>query len=98
MDKKLHLLDSFNTLGSDGAAYKVLAYEHMLRVDLLADGQDHWEPTGMTEYRLASGERVDVAPDGAMRVVPTGVELHRAGKEQAPSSGKPASRRSAARH
>ena len=96
MDKKLHLLDSFNTLGSDGAAYKVLAYEHMLRVDLLADGQDHWEPTGMTEYRLASGERVDVAPDGAMHVVPTGVELHRAGTEQAPSSGKPASRRSAA--
>jgi hypothetical protein len=53
-----------------------MAYEHMQRIDLLADGQDRWEPTGLTEYRLASGERVDVAPDGAMRVVPTGIELH----------------------
>jgi len=98
MDKKLHLLDSFNVLGSDGAAYKVMAYEHMLRVDLLADGQDHWEPTGLTEYRLASGERVAVAPDGAMRVVPTGVELQRAGPAEAPRFAKPAPRRSSARH
>src|SRR5436189_2776619 len=98
MDKKLHLLDSFNTLGSDGAAYKVMAYEHLLRVDLLADGQDRWEPTGVTEYRLASGERVDVAPDGAMRVVPTGVELQRAGTEQAPSLDKAAPRRGSVRH
>ena len=75
MDKKLHLLDSFSAQGTDGASYKVRAYEHLQRVDLLADGQDHWEPTGLTEYRLASGECVDVTPDGAMRVVPTGVEL-----------------------
>jgi hypothetical protein len=76
MDKKLQLLDSFKAQGTDGASYKVMAYEHMLRVDLLADGQDHWEPTGLTEYRLASGERIDVTPGGEMRVVPTGVELH----------------------
>ena len=97
MDKKLHLLDSFNVLGSDGAAYKVMAYEHMLRVDLLADGQDHWEPTGLTEYRLASGERVDVAPDGAMRVVPTGVELQRAGPARRRASPSRPPRRSSAR-
>ena len=76
MDKKLQLLNSFKAQGTDGASYKVMAYEHMLRVDLLADGQEHWEPTGLTEYRLASGERVDVAPDGVMRVVPTRVKLH----------------------
>jgi len=76
MDKKLHLLDSFEAEGADGARYKVMAYEHLLRMDLVADGLDHWEPTGLSEYRLASGERVDVAPDGAMRVAATGVALH----------------------
>jgi len=76
MDKKLHLLDSFEARGTDGARYKVMAYEHLLRTDLVADGRDHWEPTGLSEYRLASGERVDVAPDGAMRVAATGVALH----------------------
>ena len=76
MEKKLQLLDSFQAHGTDGASYKVMAYEHLRRVDLLADGQDRWEPTGVTEYRLASGERVDVAKEGAMRIVPSGVELH----------------------
>ena len=75
MDRKLQLLDSFTAQGTDGASYKVMAYEHMLRVDFLADGQDHWEPTGVTEYRLASGERLDVTPGGAMRIVASGVEL-----------------------
>ena len=86
MDKKLHLLDSFEAQGTDGASYKVMAYEHLLRVDLVADGQDHWEPTGLSEYRLGSGERVDVAPDGAMRVASTGVELHPARAEPAPGA------------
>ena len=76
MDRKLQLRDSFKAQGTDGASYKVMAYEHLLRIDLLPNGQDHWEPTGLTEYRLASGERVDVTPVGGMRVVPTGVELH----------------------
>ena len=76
MDKKLHLLDSFEAQGTDGARYQVMAYEHLLRLDVLADGQDHWESTGLSEYRLRSGERVDVAPDGAMRVASTGVALH----------------------
>lgn len=76
MDKKLHLLDTFAAEGADGAAYKVLAHEHLLRTDLVQDGADHWEPTGLTEYRLATGERVDVTRDGVMRVAATGVELH----------------------
>ena len=76
MEKKLHLLDSFAAEGADGAAYKVLAYEHLLRTDIVQDGSDHWEPTGLTEYRLETGERVDVARDGVMRIASTGVELH----------------------
>ena len=76
MDRKLRLLDSFKARGTDGTSYKVMAYEHMLRVNVLSDGQDHWEPSGLTEYRLASGERIDATPGGEMRVVPTGVELH----------------------
>lgn len=87
VDKKLHLLDSFQAQGTDGASYKVMAYEHLRRVDLLADGQDHWEPIGLTEYRLASGERVDVASEGVMRVVPTGVELHPTDSVNAPRTG-----------
>jgi hypothetical protein len=87
VDRKLQLLDSFQAQGTDGASYKVMAYEHLRRVDLLADGQDHWEPTGVTEYRLASGERVDVAKEGVMRVVPTGVELHPVGSAKAANAG-----------
>ena len=98
MDKKLHLLDSFSARGTDGASYKVMAYEHLQRIDGLADGQDHWEPTGLTEYRLASGERVDVALDGAMRVVPTGVELHPAGSGKGRDAGEPEAGQAKALH
>ena len=83
MDKKLQLLDSFEAKGTDGASYKVMAYEQVCRIDRLLDGQDHWEPTGLTEYRLASGECVDVRRDGAMRVVPSGVELRMARSDKA---------------
>jgi hypothetical protein len=76
MDKKLHLLDSFEAQGTDGTCYKVMAYEQLLRMDLATDGRDHWESTGLCEYRLASGERVDVAAEGEMRVITTGVKLH----------------------
>jgi hypothetical protein len=61
MDKQLRLLDSFPARGADGAAYKVMAYEHLRRVDLMSSGAEQWEPTGQTEYRLASGERVDLS-------------------------------------
>ncbi len=77
MDRKLHLLESFMTRGSDGSAYKVLGYEHMARNLTLMDGQEHWEPTGLAEYRLVSGELVEMGSDGTMRVVNTGVELTR---------------------
>ena len=77
MERKLHLLDSFNARGADGDAYKVCAYEHLVRDEsLVADGLDHWEPSGQVEYRLADGAPVEVRRDGSMRVARTGVELH----------------------
>lgn len=78
MDMQLRLLDSFPARGADGAQYKVMAYEHLRRVDLMSSGTEHWEPTGLTEYRLASGERVDLMADGAWRVVPSGLRLRAA--------------------
>ena len=78
MDKQLRLLDSFQARGADGAAYKVMAYEHLRRVDLMSSGAEQWEPTGQTEYRLASGERVDLMGDGSWRVLPSGMTLRAA--------------------
>ena len=78
MDTKLHLLESFTAHGSDGATYKVMAYEHMARdpaISTLAD--QHWEPTGQSEYRLESGEWVDVRRDGSMEIAATHVALQR---------------------
>ncbi len=78
MDRKLHLLESFQARGSDGATYKVMGYEQLRRDDTVADGQEHWAPTGMLEFRLDSGEIVDMRKDGTMRVVANGLELKRA--------------------
>ena len=77
MDRQFHLLESFPARGSDGADYKVCAYEHLARDEQLHDGQEHWLPTGTSEYRLDSGELVDPRPDGSMVVVHTGVTLTR---------------------
>lgn len=78
MDRKFHLLESFAARGSDGATYKVMAYEHLRPDETLAtDAQEHWEPTGVVEYRLDSGEVVDVARDGTMRVASRAITLTR---------------------
>lgn len=77
MDRKLHLLDTFSAQGADGRLYKVKAFEQMVRDPSIVDGQEHWEPLGMTELRLDSGELVDVEPDGRMRVVASGLTLMR---------------------
>jgi hypothetical protein len=77
MDRKLHLLDTFSAKGADGRVYKVKAYEQLARDPSVADGQDRWEPTGVAELHLDSGELVDMRPDGRMRVVATGLELVR---------------------
>lgn len=77
MNLKLHLLETFGARGSDGAAYKVRAYERMVEDPSLNDGQEHWLPTGIVEYRLEDGALVDAHGDGSMRVVHSGVQLTR---------------------
>lgn len=77
MERQFHLLDSFPAVGSDGATYKVCAYEHLRRDETFSDGQERWLPTGKSELRLASGELVDPRADGTMVVAPTGVTLTR---------------------
>ena len=53
MQRTLHLLESFNARGSDGASYKICAYEHLVRDEsITTDGREHWDPTGVSEYRL----------------------------------------------
>jgi hypothetical protein len=75
MDQKLHLLESFTARGSDGSTYRVCGFERLAKDESLVDGQEHWEPTGVVEYRLAEGDRVDVGSDGSMRVATTGIAL-----------------------
>jgi len=75
MDKKLQLLDSLPAQGSDGQHYKVMVYEHLVRMAPPIDGQEHWETTGRIEYRLADGSRIDALPDGSLRLPGSGVAL-----------------------
>jgi len=75
MERKLHLLETFASQGSDGVLYKVCAYEHLVRDESIHDAGDHWEPTGVAEYRTADGAPVEVHADGSMHVVHSGVVL-----------------------
>jgi hypothetical protein len=77
MNMKLQLLESFNAHGIDGATYKVRGYERLVEDPSLKDGQDHWQSTGVVEYRLDDGTLLDVRPDGSMRVAGSGRELTR---------------------
>jgi hypothetical protein len=74
MELRLHLLDSFLARGSDGATYKVRAYDRLAPDASLADGE-HWESTGVSEYRLEDGRLVEVQADGSMRIARTDVAL-----------------------
>jgi hypothetical protein len=76
MDRKLHLLESFDAQGSDGTTYKVLGFEY-LAPDPSATVTERWEPTGVAEYRLADGRLVSAADDGSLRIVSSGVTLSR---------------------
>jgi hypothetical protein len=69
MDRKLHLLESFTTHGTDGRTYRVFGYEHLVRDESLAGATEHWEPTGVSEYRLADGRRVEMRNDGSIRIM-----------------------------
>lgn len=77
MDRQLRFLESFPAQGTDGARYKVRGYEHLLQDPTLADGQAHWQSTGLIEYRLDDGTRVEVVQDGSMRISGTDVVLTR---------------------
>ena len=77
MDKRLHLLESFNTHGDDGKAYVVRGYEHLARLDGAPDLVGEWQPTGVFEYKLVTGEAVSVDRAGAMTIVGSGVTLQR---------------------
>jgi hypothetical protein len=75
MDLRLQLLDSFTVTGSDGASYKVCAYDRLAPDPSLADGGEHWQSTGQLEYRLADGRRVELERDGTARVAGSQVRL-----------------------
>ena len=72
MDLRLHLLETFSAVGSDGCRYKVRAYERMLPDLSLSDS---WQSTGIIEYRLEDGRLIDARPDGTLQVVGSGVTL-----------------------
>lgn len=77
MEKMLRQLETFNARGSDGRTYAVHGYEHLARVDAIADPQGHWEPTGVAEYKLADGRRVEVDRQGTMVVAGSDVRLEK---------------------
>ena len=74
MELRLHLLDTFMAQGSDGGTYKVRAYDRLAPDAAVADGE-HWESTGVAEYRLEDGRLIDVRADGSMRIARTEVDL-----------------------
>lgn len=74
MEMRLRLLESFQAAGSDGATYKVCAYDR-LAPDPSAHDDVHWESTGQMEYRLADGRLVDLGRDGTARINGSGVQL-----------------------
>jgi hypothetical protein len=78
MNLKLHLLESFEARAADGSTVKVRGYERMVEDPTITDGQEHWQSTGVVEYRLDDGAVVTVDKNGTMRVVNTGRELKRA--------------------
>lgn len=77
MDRKLHLLDSFSARGSDGTVYKILGFEHLVRDPSSTSELDNWEPTGISEWRLADGRALSEASDGAFRIEGSEVVLRR---------------------
>jgi hypothetical protein len=78
MNMRLNLLESFAAQGADGANYKVCGYERQVPDPNLNDGQEHWQSTGVAEYRLDDGTPVDMRADGSMVIAGSGRELTRA--------------------
>jgi hypothetical protein len=74
MDLRLQFVESFLATGSDGATYKVCAYDRMTPDPALSDGE-HWQPTGQIEYRLADGRPVEIDGEGTAHIARSDVEL-----------------------
>jgi len=87
MEKKLHLLETFNARGSDGRIYEVRGYEHLARIDGVPIMLAQWEPTGLAEYKLADGRHVSVHKNGAMTLEDSGVTLEREPSRAAQTAG-----------
>jgi hypothetical protein len=79
MEKRLHLLETFSATGDDGKPYEVRGYEHLARLEGTPDHVDGWEPIGVSEYKLADGDHVNVDRSGAMTIARSGVRLMRKG-------------------
>jgi hypothetical protein len=77
MDKKLHRLDTFRVQDLHGTVFKVHAYEHLTQVSNLLDMRAQWEPTGEVEYKLSTGEHLELDDDGTMYVLGSSMPLHR---------------------
>lgn len=77
MDKQLRRLETFTAHGSDGSLYTVHGFEHLAHVGTLTGGQEQWEPTGQVEYKLDTGEMVQVHRDGRMELADGRISLER---------------------
>ncbi len=75
MEKRLHLLESFHATGSDGVDYYVHGYEHLGRIEPMVNAQEHWEPLGVAEYKLADGRGVTMRANGSLYITDSGIEL-----------------------
>lgn len=75
MDLRLRLLETFPAAGSDGATYKVCAYDRLAPDLSLPPGAQGWESTGEVEYRLDDGRRVDLQRDGTSFIAGSEVQL-----------------------
>ena len=74
MDLRLQFLESFKVVGPDRHEHKICAYDRMARNEALPDGE-HWESTGVIEYRLEDGRVVEALPDGSLRIHGSNLEL-----------------------
>lgn len=74
MELRFRLLDTFVAPGSDGATYKVCAYDRLAPDPSLPDSE-HWDSTGQIEYRLEDGRALQLQRDGTARVAGSGVTL-----------------------
>lgn len=74
MELRLRLLDTFSATGSDGATYKVCAYDRLAPDPSLPDS-GQWDSTGQVEYRLDDGRGLQLQPDGTAHIAGSGVTL-----------------------